>query len=599
MADPNDPRYRASESYDPETEQDGTAAPDERAYDPLEDLARLISGGSLDDRSRGAGSEADDGYDQYQNHGRYDQPEPHQDHDGAQPSAASGGYDYGDGQYDGRYADHDHRGDTLMPQEAVTPQEPEHDGWAERYDQRSSASKASLDYDDGWPQSRAGASQSPAYDPFAAPIHQAPAAGDHHYDPRAYDARQVAGQAPRQTYATQAPSYEADGLHGAAAFQQDEQTEEVEADATADPFDPFLPAGYTEGDARQAAAAGAGALPPFLSPGQQPPDDFYDDAPDEKPRRQTMLIAAIIGLALLGTAGAFGYRMIFSGPSGPPPIIHASTEPTKIDPPQAKEDDSPGIAFNRFGHRGQDEKVVPRQETPVDLSSLVPTGAAASGEGADPSALIGLPPNVLSDPRRVRSVPIRPGQEGGGAPQVVMPSITPQSVASSLPFGSASRGQQQPPADGSSQVATAVSSASPPNVPLDVTPQAQNRPPVPQQAPPAAERRSSGPLSLAPGGAATSSQQPTRLASAPSSGGYAVQVSSRRTEGDAQNAYRALQSRYAGVLGAHPSFIRRADLGDRGVFYRALVGPFGSRAEAVQLCESLKAAGGDCLVQSN
>ena len=43
--------------------------------------------------------------------------------------------------------------------------------------------------------------------------------------------------------------------------------------------------------------------------------------------------------------------------------------------------------------------------------------------------------------------------------------------------------------------------------------------------------------------------------------------------------------------------IKRKDLGSRGVYYGAQVGPFTSRSAAVQLCESLKAAGGTCLVQ--
>jgi cell division septation protein DedD len=78
-----------------------------------------------------------------------------------------------------------------------------------------------------------------------------------------------------------------------------------------------------------------------------------------------------------------------------------------------------------------------------------------------------------------------------------------------------------------------------------------------------------------------------------------VQVSSQRSEADAQAAYRNIQSRFGGVLGGQPSFVRRADLGDRGTFFRAMVGPFANRNEAVQLCASLKSAGGDCVVQSN
>jgi cell division protein FtsN len=51
------------------------------------------------------------------------------------------------------------------------------------------------------------------------------------------------------------------------------------------------------------------------------------------------------------------------------------------------------------------------------------------------------------------------------------------------------------------------------------------------------------------------------------------------------------------VLGSQPHQIRKADLGSKGVYYRAMVGPFSNREQAVQLCSSLKQAGGDCVVQ--
>jgi cell division protein FtsN len=40
-------------------------------------------------------------------------------------------------------------------------------------------------------------------------------------------------------------------------------------------------------------------------------------------------------------------------------------------------------------------------------------------------------------------------------------------------------------------------------------------------------------------------------------------------------------------------------LGDKGVYYRAMVGPFGTTEEAAQFCGNLKTAGGQCAVQRN
>jgi cell division protein FtsN len=122
-------------------------------------------------------------------------------------------------------------------------------------------------------------------------------------------------------------------------------------------------------------------------------------------------------------------------------------------------------------------------------------------------------------------------------------------------------------------------------------------------------------MSLAPGGqgdaapAPAQAPQRTRVAAAPpaaasttahaSGGGSFVQVTSRRSEAEAQADFRAMQAKFPDQLGGREPVIRRADLGEKGTYFRALVGPFGSAEEAAQLCGGLKAAGGNCIVQRN
>ncbi len=92
-----------------------------------------------------------------------------------------------------------------------------------------------------------------------------------------------------------------------------------------------------------------------------------------------------------------------------------------------------------------------------------------------------------------------------------------------------------------------------------------------------------------------------RAAAAPSAtaGGYAVQVSSQHSEAEAHSAFKSLQAKFPNQLGGHDVVVRRADLGSKGVYYRAMVGPFASMEEAAGMCSSLKAAGGNCLIQRN
>jgi cell division protein FtsN len=78
--------------------------------------------------------------------------------------------------------------------------------------------------------------------------------------------------------------------------------------------------------------------------------------------------------------------------------------------------------------------------------------------------------------------------------------------------------------------------------------------------------------------------------------GYLVQISSQRSMEQAQASYADIQQRYPSVLGNLAPVIQEADLGAKGIYYRVRVGPWSARDEAIQVCESLKSAGGNCFV---
>jgi len=305
------------------------------------------------------------------------------------------------------------------------------------------------------------------------------------------------------------------------------------------------------------------------------PDDPYayqGYEEDPEPRRRTsglMTVAAVLALAVLGTGGAFAYRTYVGSPrSGEPPIIKADNTPTKVMPAQA---DAPAKAPDRMATGDGTEKIVSREETPVDVSANT----------AGPRVV--FPPlNANANPPPVSSVgtttaPPPPITANGTLPNNEPRKIRTLSVKGDNPDGA-------------------------PSAQAPAKPQAAVRTPASRGNPASANASANQPISLMPGG--QPEPAPTRVAStAPtasiSSGGYLVQVSSQRNEADAQASYRALQSKFPGVLGGHSPVIKRADLGEKGVYYRAMVGPFGSPEEASQFCGSLKSAGGQCVVQRN
>jgi len=314
----------------------------------------------------------------------------------------------------------------------------------------------------------------------------------------------------------------------------------------------------------------------------------YDEEPEDQPRKRggMITVAALLALAVVGTGAAFAYRSFMSSPrSGEPPIIKADNSPTKIVPAQS---DASAKAPDRMTFGDGNEKIVPREETPVDVNArsgprvvfpplnqnVNPPSPASVAPSAPPPAAAaanGTLPN--NEPRRIKTLSVKGDAADAGVPAAAppKPSTAPAQVA-------APRTQ----------------------TPLAPPPGAPSRNP-----PTSANASANAPLSLAPGASPAAEPPPARVAAvnpapAPAAGGgYVVQVSSQKTEADAQASYRSLQSKFPNVLGSRAPLIKRADLGEKGIFYRAMVGPFGSREEAVQFCSNLKTAGGQCVIQSN
>ena len=81
-------------------------------------------------------------------------------------------------------------------------------------------------------------------------------------------------------------------------------------------------------------------------------------------------------------------------------------------------------------------------------------------------------------------------------------------------------------------------------------------------------------------------------------GRFVVQIASHRRQADALAEFAGLKRRFPEVIGNYKPSIQRADLGDRGIYYRLRIGPLASKADAARFCESLKTTGkNDCLIR--
>ncbi len=105
----------------------------------------------------------------------------------------------------------------------------------------------------------------------------------------------------------------------------------------------------------------------------------------------------------------------------------------------------------------------------------------------------------------------------------------------------------------------------------------------------------------------TTTPQPTATvtasapAAAPTDGPDAaayVQLSSQRDLDAANTTMTEMRQRYQGLFNGAEPFVRKVDLGDRGIYYRVLV-PANSLVDANTVCGSVKTAGGDCFVRTD
>jgi nitrate reductase NapE component len=288
-------------------------------------------------------------------------------------------------------------------------------------------------------------------------------------------------------------------------------------------------------------------------------DEDHADVQSARQRNGLVLVMAIFGLAVVGAAGAFGYRAISGGPV--PPTLPPISKANKIAPVSDLLENATNTNEARATATGSTENPVPREEQSVK-PRVIRTIPIMSGQGWLPGPA-SLPRLRLLPPFRWAPSREMPGPVMWSGllllpwrlrrlPQLPRPyrhprlRLCPSRRRSTRPRTTINRVQRTP---------------------------GLSRPLLPPSAAPAAPSVSGG--------------------------GYAVQVTSERSESTAQAALQALQAKYPNQLSGHQPIIRRADLGAKGIYYRVLVGTFASAEEAAGLCSKLKAAGANCIVQRN
>ena len=406
------------------------------------------------------------------------------------------------------------------------------------------------------------------YEP-AAPAEEAPPAGPPQWT-RCANPQAVAdpAPAPQEDYEQDYPSA-VHPLHRYAAQHAAPEPEYQPAPSFAEPDYEPDPSRYDDAlyGRLDSGVQDAQHDPAYASDPYGYQDDGYDDIAEEPVRKRRggmVTVAMVLALAVVGTGAAFAYRTYLGSPrSGEPPIIKADNSPTKVVP--APSDGSAKVP-DRMATADGTEKLVPREEAPVDVKPV------RSARGV-PAAESELQPAAGRQRHPERSAAGRRRQRHAAEQRAAQD----QDARGPRRSGRRGRGAGQRPAAGQAgcRPQGRRDLRSRPAGRARPTQSAVQPMPAPTRRCPWRRRALPAPATRDPG-RRHQSRASSAQAAPGAGGGYMVQVASQKNEADAQASYRALQGKYSSVLGSRSPVIKRADLGDKGVYYRAMVGPFGS-----------------------
>jgi hypothetical protein len=371
--------------------------------------------------------------------------------------------------------------------------------------------------------------------------------------------QQYYGQQPQQGYAPQG------------RFGQDD------AYAYDDPYRPSAADPYAGG---QHAASGPGAEGGYYE------DDYPEEAEATTRRgpRAIVVVGALIGAIVLGGGLAYAYKaMTNGGRDGKLPILRADSAPTKAQPtePGGKQ---MAHTDKKFLNRLDEERGAARP-VPVSINPPAPEREDADGPRRVPTIVVNRDGTIGSSSTSPAPPP------PSGVPGLLVDGLTPrmpppQRDAAPPPPPPQQRAQPiEPPAP--AVVPRRIASA-PPAAVIEPPP-AAIAPPPPRAEP---EARRAVPTPATRQSARTPPPAPAAAPStaAPSSG-YVAVLASRQSHMDALKSMADIQQKHPGILQGKAADVREANLGEKGVWYRVVVGPPGSRETANSVCGRLKSEG--------
>ncbi len=378
-------------------------------------------------------------------------------------------------------------------------------------------------------------------------------------------------------------------------FPQDETPRQTPADA----FDQYLASVERDMHAYPDEQPADGAALPEQ-------DESYDDARSlrrAEPRRRFASVGAGLAVVAIAVTGALTYKGFHGSGSGTVPLVQADTAPLKVAPKVADGVEIPDQNRQIYDRNATSKdsngqiKVVNREEQPLDVGEAArAAGGTSSAQGTTPG---NGPFEAFGEPRRVRTVSVKPEAPAAPAPQAEAAAAPPVPVPTMvLPGNDTASAPPAPPAPIAAKPVKPVARQVEATPVASTTPEQPAAPaPKPVAAPKKAPQRVA---SVSPEQMPAASPETTQATSAIDTtspvSGFSVQLGVRGSASDAHAAFRQMQSKFSQLSGK-PELIRQAEVNGKTIF-RVRVGPL-SKDEASSLCSSLQGGGGQCFVAKN
>lgn len=276
-------------------------------------------------------------------------------------------------------------------------------------------------------------------------------------------------------------------------------------------------------------------------------ESFVEVAASAPPRRRRGRFLLLLVLALVVVTGGAWAWMVYgkrlssmiagSSADGGVPVVRADPTPTKVrpnDPGGMDVPDRDKLVYERLRGDGA-EKRVERLMAPAEAP--------------------------ITPPRAVES---RPAQRPAPEAMARLPRVPTEA-----------------------QVSAAVKPEPPPLVPKASAPEPEDSPPS------SADTAPEAPTAEA---VAEPKPEPKPEAKPASASGYMIQIAAVRESEHAEAEWSRLQRQHGETLRGLKLFVVRADLGDKGVFWRLRAGPFADEAAAKDRCAELAKRKVGCMV---